>query len=65
MSEPECPGPDCMSCSGEACQLCGAGCWNNAGCGHDCEHDVIDRHNYDPNWRCLRCQAGEPPDRPV
>lgn len=33
--------PDCMMCSGECCNLCGAGCWSNVG---DCEHDVIDRH---------------------
>jgi hypothetical protein len=33
-------------CSGEACDLCGAGCW--AGSGHllgpPCEHDVLERH---------------------
>lgn len=28
-------------CSGEACRLCGAGCWSNR---RDCDHDVIDRH---------------------
>lgn len=32
---------DCMMCSGEACDMCGAGCWSNR---KDCEHDVIDRH---------------------
>lgn len=43
--EPEsghgCPG-DCMMCSGEACNKCGAGCWNN-GDPH-CDHDVLERH---------------------
>ncbi len=40
---PECPGPHCMMCSGESCNLCGAGCWNND---PDlfCEHDTADRH---------------------
>ena len=36
----------CMMCSGEACSLCGAGCWNNA-IGFTeppCEHDVMERH---------------------
>lgn len=32
---------ECMVCSGEACNLCGAGCWSNR---RDCEHDVIERH---------------------
>lgn len=32
---------DCLMCSGEACNLCGAGCWSNV---RDCEHDVIERH---------------------
>lgn len=32
---------DCMMCSGEACNPCGAGCWGNR---KDCEHDVIERH---------------------
>lgn len=41
--EPECPGPDCLACSGEACALCGAGCWNN-GFDLECQHDVLDRH---------------------
>lgn len=31
----------CLACSGEACFLCGAGCWSNR---QDCEHDVVDRH---------------------
>jgi hypothetical protein len=41
--EPACPGPDCLLCNGEACNLCGAGCWNNALDLH-CEHAVDERH---------------------
>lgn len=37
---------DCPLCSGEACDLCGAGCWSNR---RDCEHDVIDRHKVSDN----------------
>lgn len=37
---PRC-GDDCLCCSGEACRLCGAGCWSGR---TDCEHDVIERH---------------------
>ena len=33
--------PDCMMCSGAACNLCGAGCWSNV---KDCQHDVVERH---------------------
>jgi hypothetical protein len=40
---PECPGPDCKACNGEACDKCGAGCWSDA---RDCQHDVIERHEY-------------------
>lgn len=50
----ECPGPDCIMCSGEACNLCGAGCWNNSE--RTCDHDVIDRHG-DPmfgEWRKIK-----------
>lgn len=32
----------CKMCSGEACNLCGAGCWNRTE--RNCQHDVIDRH---------------------
>jgi hypothetical protein len=40
-SKPEdCP-EDCALCSGEACDLCGAGCWSDV---KDCQHDVMDRH---------------------
>lgn len=38
-----CPGEECLACTGEACRLCGAGCWappNSV----QCDHDVIDRH---------------------
>lgn len=42
MGDPECPGSDCMMCSGEACNLCGAGCWNNRAV--NCEHDTEERH---------------------
>lgn len=41
--EPECPGPGCAMCSGEACELCGAGCWNSNPVWH-CEHSVDERH---------------------
>jgi hypothetical protein len=40
--DPECPGPDCLMCSGEACNLCGAGCWNNKA--EHCEHGSVERH---------------------
>jgi len=36
------PAEDCGACTGEACFLCGAGCWDMQV--RDCEHDVIDRH---------------------
>lgn len=35
--DPECPGPYCKMCNGEACALCGAN-------GPPCDHDVDDRH---------------------
>lgn len=35
------PVEDCLFCQGEACMLCGAGCFSDA---TECEHDVIDRH---------------------
>lgn len=31
----------CLLCTGEACNLCGAGCWSNR---RDCTHDVMERH---------------------
>lgn len=40
-----CPeGDDCGACTGEACLLCGAGCWNNDPNRPRCEHDVLERH---------------------
>lgn len=41
-AQPKCPGPDCMMCNGEACNKCGAGCWNNRE--RNCTHDVAERH---------------------
>lgn len=47
---PRCPSEHCRMCTGEACNLCGAGCWDGAPrLGDDpdrppCEHDVIERH---------------------
>ena len=46
-ADPECPGEHCKMCNGEACDKCGAGCWD-----HNrflrgeprCEHDVDQRH---------------------
>lgn len=48
---PECPGPDCLACNGEACDVCGT---------HPdppCEHDVIERHGfvYLGSWRACAC----------
>jgi hypothetical protein len=42
LDEPGCPGPDCLMCNGAACNLCGAGCWNNAA--PHCDHDGDERH---------------------
>jgi NTP pyrophosphatase (non-canonical NTP hydrolase) len=39
-----CPSEHCGFCTGEACNKCGAGCWNNDPELPDCDHDVIDRH---------------------
>lgn len=41
---PLCPSSDCLMCSGEACDKCGAGCWNNDPKRPRCEHDVLERH---------------------
>ena len=38
----DCPSGWCPMCNGEACNKCGAGCWNNNA--PLCEHDVIERH---------------------
>lgn len=46
--EPECPGPDCLMCNGAACNLCGAGCWNNTA--PFCEHGSDERH-CEPDFR--------------
>jgi hypothetical protein len=40
---PECPGPDCLMCNGAACNLCGAGCWNNSA--PHCDHASDERHH--------------------
>jgi len=50
--EPECPGEHCMMCNGEACALCGAGCWNNDPNREPCDHDVLERHT-EPDGRLL------------
>jgi hypothetical protein len=43
--EPECPGEYCKMCNGEACNLCGAGCWANPiTMAEPCEHSVDERH---------------------
>jgi len=57
---PRCPSEDCRMCTGEACNLCGAGCWDGAPrLGDDparppCEHDVLERHQ-DREPRGARC----------
>ena len=38
---------DCSYCTGEACRLCGAGCWSDV---DDCEHDTAERHGLE---RCI------------
>jgi hypothetical protein len=49
---PECPGPYCSACNGEACWLCGAGITNRYG-KPPCEHDVIERHKTPTNLQAL------------
>lgn len=39
----ECPSDECLMCNGQACNKCGAGCWNNNPA-RKCEHDAMDRH---------------------
>jgi hypothetical protein len=42
-----CPSDECPMCTGEACALCGAGCWNGSPSNRGlppCEHDVLERH---------------------
>ena len=49
-------------CSGEACNLCGAGCWNSSV--RDCNHDVIERHMDPPEPAIEKANAlhnEEPP----
>lgn len=41
---PVCPGPDCLACNGEACELCGAGMGNTDPSRPRCEHGTIERH---------------------
>jgi hypothetical protein len=41
---PECPSADCLMCTGEACNKCGAGCWSQMRRNDECEHDVMERH---------------------
>ena len=48
-------------CNGEACNKCGAGCWNNDA--PQCDHDVIERHE-DPDpvaaaGKVTDCLGGE------
>lgn len=38
----KCPGEDCLMCTGEACNLCGAGCWDPSV--SDCDHGSAERH---------------------
>ena len=42
-----CDPEGCMMCTGEACWLCGAGCWNSSV--RDCAHDVMERHQNAPD----------------
>lgn len=42
-TRPECPGPNCVLCNGEACAKCGAGLLTRFGT-PPCEHDVMERH---------------------
>jgi hypothetical protein len=49
-TQPSCPGPDCMACNGEACDLCGAGSWNTSA--PRCDHDVAERHRRPAPFPC-------------
>jgi hypothetical protein len=42
-----CP-EDCRLCSNEACNYCGAGCWQSPGT-TACDHDVVHRHGEPDN----------------
>lgn len=52
-----------MCCTGEACNLCGAGCWKAMGFPDTCRHNVLERHTGLPHlaW----CKRPDPvhPDR--
>lgn len=39
----QCIPDECPMCTGEACNKCGAGCWNPTVA--DCDHDVLERHH--------------------
>lgn len=52
-----CPGPDCWMCNGQACNLCGAGCWMGCAAVY-CDHDVMDRHE-DPSQEAARAGMRE------
>ncbi len=43
-AQPACPSSQCLMCTGEACNKCGAGSWNNDPSRAKCEHDVLERH---------------------
>ncbi len=43
-AHPACPSSQCLMCTGEACDKCGAGCGNNNPSRAKCEHDVLERH---------------------
>lgn len=45
LPNPQCPGADCMMCSGETCALCGAGTRTRHPDDPRCEHDVAERHH--------------------
>ncbi len=61
---PECPGEHCLMCNGQACNLCGAGCWNNAP-EKPCEHDVVERHEALPPPGSHPFAAPIPPAAPA
>lgn len=44
-------------CLGEACDLCGAGCWNNS-VAVRCEHDVLERHRITARRQVIEVKAG-------
>jgi len=50
-------GSQCMMCNGSACRFCGAGCW--APEKPMCEHDQLQRHDWDPAIRDFRRKQAE------